>query len=72
LFQFRIHYGALYGEVYAVSPRLDKEKLSCFLQTQSEKNVKIYQRYGFRVLERGAIPDTEIPHWAMLRESEQP
>jgi predicted GNAT family N-acyltransferase len=52
--------------------RLDKEKLPCFLETQSEKNVKIYKRYGFRVVEKGAIPDTEIPHWAMLRESEQP
>ena len=56
----------------AMFARLDKEKLPCFLETQSEKNVKIYQRYGFRVVEKGAIPDTEIPHWAMLRESEQP
>ena len=48
--------------------RLDKEGLPCYLETQSEKNVAIYQRYGFKVVETGTIPDTQIPHWSMLRE----
>jgi len=52
----------------AMLTRIDQEELPCFLETQSEKNVSIYQRYGFKVVERGVIPGTEIPHWAMLRE----
>jgi len=48
--------------------RIDQEELPCFLDTQIEKNVSIYQRYGFKIVERGVIPGTEIPHWAMLRE----
>ena len=49
--------------------RIDQEELPCFLDTQIEKNVSIYQRYGFKIVERGVIPGTEIPHWAMLREN---
>jgi len=52
----------------AMLTRIDHEKLPCFLETQSEKNVSIYLRYGFKVVERGIIPGTEIHHWAMLRE----
>lgn len=52
----------------AMLARLDREEVPCFLETQSERNVTFYQRYGFRVVEKGEIPGTEIPHWAMLRE----
>ena len=48
--------------------RLDKEHLPCYVETQSEKNVPIYQHYGFEVVEEVVIPGTGISHWAMLRE----
>ena len=48
--------------------RMDKEHLPCYLETQSEKNVSIYQHYGFKVVEEVTITGTEISHWAMLRE----
>lgn len=51
----------------AMLTRLDQEGLPCFLETQSERNVSIYKRYGFEVVERGLVPSTDIPHWAMLR-----
>jgi ribosomal protein S18 acetylase RimI-like enzyme len=51
----------------AMLTRLDQEGLPCFLETQSERNVSIYKRYGFAVVERGLIPGSSIPHWAMLR-----
>jgi ribosomal protein S18 acetylase RimI-like enzyme len=49
--------------------RLDKEHMPCYLETQSEKNVAIYRKYGFEVVEQGIIPGTPITHWAMLRKS---
>jgi ribosomal protein S18 acetylase RimI-like enzyme len=51
----------------AMLTRLDQERLPCFLETQSERNVSIYERYGFEVVERGTIPGSNIHHWAMLR-----
>ncbi|MCY6371312.1 GNAT family N-acetyltransferase [Clostridium ganghwense] len=47
--------------------RVDREKLPCFLQTQSEYNVSIYEKYGFRVVEQGKIPGTNLSNWAMIR-----
>lgn len=49
--------------------RIDKEKVPCFLETQSENNVSIYKRYGFKVVEEGKIPNTNIIHWAMMRDA---
>ena len=51
--------------------RLDRDRIPCFLETQTPANVEIYQKYGFAVKHHGHIPGTNIPHWAMLRESKQ-
>ena len=47
--------------------RIDREKMPCYLDTEEEKNVSIYQHYGFRVLEEVEIPGTGIILRAMLR-----
>ena len=52
----------------AMFVRTDKEDLPCVLETQNERGMRFYKRFGFRVIEKGTIPDTTIPHWAMLRE----
>ena len=52
----------------AMFARIDAEHLPCYVETQNEKNVSIYQHYGFKVVEEVIIPGTEISHWAMLRE----
>ena len=63
-----------YGRGYAsalIKPmltRIDREHLLCFLETQNEKNVQIYQHFGFKVVEVGTVPGTDINHWAMLRD----
>jgi hypothetical protein len=49
--------------------RIDQEHLPCFVETQSQKNVSLYEHFGFRVVEKGVIPGTNLTHWAMLRES---
>ena len=52
----------------AMLARLDQEQLPCYLETHNEKNVSMYQHYGFKVVEEVIIPGTEITLRAMLRE----
>ncbi len=51
----------------AMFARLDAEGVPCFLETQSPANVALYERYDFVVVAEGAIPETDVRHWAMLR-----
>jgi len=46
---------------------IDREHLPCFLETNTEKNVAIYQRFGFGVVSVDKIPGTELTSFAMLR-----
>lgn len=48
--------------------RIDQENLPCYLETQNEKNICIYEHFGFIIIEESVIPGTNITHWAMLRE----
>ncbi|WP_218133175.1 GNAT family N-acetyltransferase [Methanofollis tationis] len=52
-----------------VLARLDGEGLPCYLVTQNEQNVALYEHYGFRVIEKSLIPGTEVESWAMVREA---
>ncbi|MHA2035126.1 MAG: hypothetical protein ACW972_03745 [Promethearchaeota archaeon] len=46
---------------------IDKQNVPCYLETSTERNVTLYQYFGFEVVEEGIIPETSIPYWAMLR-----
>ena len=46
---------------------LDRIKLPCYLETQSESNVAIYEHYGFEVVSEEVIPDMGLTHWGMVR-----
>jgi ribosomal protein S18 acetylase RimI-like enzyme len=46
---------------------LDMQKLPCYLNTQNEKNIGLYEHFGFRVIEQLVLPDSGIVHTAMLR-----
>jgi len=52
----------------AMFTRLDQEALPIYVETHKEKNVAIYQHYGFKILEDTMIPNTDIRKWAMLKE----
>jgi len=49
--------------------RLSQEKLPCYLETQIEKNVLIYEHYGFKLIEKFFVPNTEMYFYAMLKEN---
>jgi predicted acetyltransferase len=50
--------------------RIDQEHLACFLETNTRKNVTIYERFGFEVISEDTIPGTEITSFAMLRRAQ--
>jgi len=47
--------------------RIDREKLPCYLETLDERNIVIYERFGFEIIEKSTIPGTSLTNWAMLR-----
>lgn len=59
--------GALLDPVLA---RADADRLPCYLETQSERNVRFYEKRGFKVSHTGAVRGLRI--WSMLRTPRDP
>jgi ribosomal protein S18 acetylase RimI-like enzyme len=51
--------------------RMDEECLPCYLETIDEANVSLYEHFGFKVVEKSAVPKTNLTNWAMLRRAPQ-
>jgi len=47
---------------------IDLQGLPTYLETSTEKNVKFYEKLGFKVVEEVLIPETEVTQYYMLRE----
>lgn len=41
---------------------------SCYLETHKFCNIEMYEHFGFRLMEIGKIPKTNVGHYAMRRE----
>ena len=52
----------------AMFTRIDEEGLPCYLETLDETNVRLYEHFSFKVIEKSTIPETKLTNWAMLRE----
>jgi ribosomal protein S18 acetylase RimI-like enzyme len=50
---------------------LDNQNLPCYLNTQNEKNIGLYEHYSFRVIEQVILPGSGIVHTAMLRKPDR-
>lgn len=50
---------------------IESDGLPVYVDTNTEKAMSIYQKYGFEILEHGIIPETDIPLWCMLRKPKQ-
>ena len=48
--------------------RADRESRPCYLETSEPRNLVLYQRLGFAVLEEATLGKGGPPAWAMLRE----
>jgi ribosomal protein S18 acetylase RimI-like enzyme len=47
--------------------RIQNESLPCFLETQNEKNVSLYEHFGFEVIFKETFPEVELSNWGMVR-----
>lgn len=47
--------------------RFDDERMPAYLDTHNERNVSLFQRFGFEILHHGYLPNSSVMHWAMLR-----
>ena len=45
----------------------DRENMVCYLETNKEKNVSLYQHYGFQLAEQKIVPKSNVMHYAMTR-----
>ena len=46
----------------------DDEKMVAYLETNKEKNVTLYNHYGFELKKEELIPKTDVMHYAMVRQ----
>lgn len=51
--------------------RIDEDGLPCYLETEGEKNVSMYRRFGFEVVDEFVVPGTKDKLVAMLRQPER-
>jgi ribosomal protein S18 acetylase RimI-like enzyme len=65
-FQGQGYAGKLLRAMFA---RVDREGMPCYLETQREVNLALYQHYGFEVVEQFVVPGTGFTNWSMLRDS---
>jgi ribosomal protein S18 acetylase RimI-like enzyme len=56
--------------IRAMLARTDKERLPVFLDTMDEIDVRRYEHLGFKVVEKAAVPKTNLNNWAMLKEAQ--
>lgn len=53
--------------VSPVLARADAQSLPCYLITNKEKNIAIYNRFGFEVIEQGLLAGTDLMFYEMRR-----
>lgn len=49
--------------------RADRDAFPCYLETSKERNLRFYERHGFRVLESARLGEGGPEAWAMRREA---
>lgn len=47
--------------------KADEQKLPCYLITNKDKNIAIYNRFGFEVIQEGFLKGTTLPFYEMRR-----
>jgi GNAT superfamily N-acetyltransferase len=64
------HQGKGYGSalLQPMFRKLDREHLPCYLETETKKNVAIYQHYGFKLVYETMLPHSTCPMYFMLRD----
>ena len=45
----------------------DRENIVCYLETNKQSNVDMYEHFAFRLAEQNLIPGSDVMHYAMTR-----
>ena len=53
----------------AIVEKAEIERKPIYLETQTESNVSLYEKYGFHVAKKIILPVLNLPMWLMVRES---
>jgi len=48
--------------------KIDEQGLPVYLETSLEKNVKYYEKFGFKLIKEALIPETDVNLWFLLRD----
>lgn len=51
-----------------VLARAGRTRTPCYLETHNQRNIPFYEKFGFRIVEEGRVPEHNLPIWAMLKE----
>jgi GNAT superfamily N-acetyltransferase len=54
--------------INSVLEKAEAEKIPVYLETETVGNVKMYEHFGFKVLQQINLPVINVPMWEMLRE----
>jgi GNAT superfamily N-acetyltransferase len=57
--------------IRAMLVRTDRESLPVYLDTMDEADVRRYEHFGFKVIDKSPVPKTTLINWSMLRDSGQ-
>lgn len=62
--------GKLFGGklIEAVIEESERAGIPIYLETTTEKNIKMYERIGFTILSQSTLPVIHLPQWGMVRE----
>jgi ribosomal protein S18 acetylase RimI-like enzyme len=52
----------------AAIEKAEQEGLHLYLETEAEENVRMYEHFGFRLLNRITLPIVDLPMWEMVKE----
>lgn len=47
----------------------DRTGQDCYLETLDEKNVSLYEHFGFKLMESVKLPDSQLTLYAMLKKA---
>lgn len=64
-----LHQGKGYASML-IKPKLreiDKQNLPCFLETQNENNVSLYEHFGFELVGEIKVPNSNVGYYGMVR-----
>lgn len=52
----------------ALIEKCEKTGLPIYLETETEKNVAMYERFGFTMVKQIVVPELNLPMWEMIRD----